>query len=323
MNKQDTNFLRFIAICLILNSHMDLYYPIPHIGTGGSIGNALFFMLSAFGLLLSEKRAPQTFSVYYTKRIKRIYPAVWVVLVLLIIPIKLVQNPTELSNILSFASRFFYPPFWFLKALMLFFLIGFVFIKNFSLKKIVTFWAVCLFLYVFIYTNYLDIDAFVVEKLPFRLLFYVMMFVFGIFLASINSKIKFAGFRDVIILLFTIGVIYSHKFLMARNLFLDLQALQHLFLFVFVFYALKISRAEMVRVRIMALPVIGTIITFISRITLEIYIVHVTISPIILRLKLPFPLNAVVFLVLAISISAMANWISKKGMKFSIGYSHG
>jgi peptidoglycan/LPS O-acetylase OafA/YrhL len=43
------DFLRFSAIVLVINSHMDSFYPIPELGTGGALGNALFFMLSAFG----------------------------------------------------------------------------------------------------------------------------------------------------------------------------------------------------------------------------------------------------------------------------------
>ena len=114
--RSDTVFLRFIAIMLILNSHLDFYYPIRYIGTGGAIGNTIFFMLSSFGLLLSERARPQSFTPWYTKRIKRIYPSVWVATVILLIPKQLILKQFEITEILGFMGRFFYPSFWFLQA---------------------------------------------------------------------------------------------------------------------------------------------------------------------------------------------------------------
>jgi len=72
--KTDSNILRFIAIALIINSHLDEYYPIPYVATGGAIGNSLFFFVSSFGLLLSEMKNPRGFLDWYSKRVKRIYP---------------------------------------------------------------------------------------------------------------------------------------------------------------------------------------------------------------------------------------------------------
>lgn len=53
--RRDTEFLRCVAIIMIVNSHLDVFYPIPALGTGGAIGNSLFFMLSSFGLFWATK----------------------------------------------------------------------------------------------------------------------------------------------------------------------------------------------------------------------------------------------------------------------------
>ncbi|MFM2007655.1 MAG: hypothetical protein RLZZ09_3310, partial [Pseudomonadota bacterium] len=85
--KLGTDALRCLAILLVINSHMDILYPIPQLSTGGAIGNALFFMLSAYGITLSERRKPQALAEYLGKRISRIYIPVWTCVLLLIVPI--------------------------------------------------------------------------------------------------------------------------------------------------------------------------------------------------------------------------------------------
>lgn len=134
--RNDTNFLRFVAIILIVNSHLDSYYPIPYLGTGGAIGNSLFFVLSSFGLLLSERSNPRQFTEWYTRRIKRIYPTIWVVVVFLTFPYKLYMNALSSKDVLTFLGNFFYPPFWFLQALMIFYVIGFFIIKKYNIRKV-------------------------------------------------------------------------------------------------------------------------------------------------------------------------------------------
>lgn len=141
------DFLRFVAIVLVINSHMDAFYPIPQIGTGGALGNALFFMLSAFGLAQSQQRSAQDFWMYLKKRIIRIYPAVWVTAVVLIFPLVLYyyfSNPSLLAilkaefnwngGVLQSLSILFYPPpaFWFLQALLVFYVIAYMYMHWFG-----------------------------------------------------------------------------------------------------------------------------------------------------------------------------------------------
>ena len=65
--------LRFIATCLITNSHYDNVYPTHVIAVGGLLGNVLFFVVSGFGLARPTK---QGFLLWYAKRIIRIYPTI-------------------------------------------------------------------------------------------------------------------------------------------------------------------------------------------------------------------------------------------------------
>jgi peptidoglycan/LPS O-acetylase OafA/YrhL len=311
-NREDTAFLRFMAICLILNSHLDLYYPIPHVGTGGAIGNALFFALSSFGLFLSETRKPQSFIIYCFKRIKRIYPSVWLVLLMFVLPAKLYKKGIDLYGVISFLKDCLAPPFWFLQALIIYYIIGFLLIKKFSKLRLTIFFCIALMSYLYVYLNFIDLSIWSVENFPFKLIFYLMVFMFGILLADTNEKINFSGTVDIIICSVLVCVLYGHKYLMTKNLFSNFQAIQQMILFPIIYYLFKISRSSFVIDGIMQMPVLGKAIMFVSSITLELYIVHASISPYILHQKFKFPENIIIFLALSFSISAVIKWASNK-----------
>ena len=50
--------LRILAVLLIVNSHLSLFYNYEYLATGGAIGNAIFFLISGIGLSysLSKKK---------------------------------------------------------------------------------------------------------------------------------------------------------------------------------------------------------------------------------------------------------------------------
>ena len=66
--------LRFIATCLITNTHYNDVYPIGSLAVGGLLGDVLFFIVSGFVL---AKPTSQNFGSWYWKRVKRIYPTIF------------------------------------------------------------------------------------------------------------------------------------------------------------------------------------------------------------------------------------------------------
>ena len=313
----DTDILRCIAILLILNSHLDLYYPVRYIGTGGAIGNALFFMLSSFGLLISERTNPRSFPEWFTRRIMRIYPPVWATLLLIIIPVSIFVpvdnyfNIGNAANILDFANSFFYPPFWFLRALMLFYFCSFFLIKKFNYKKTFIVLGITLIAYFYCYFKYLDLSTFCIEDLPFKLLFYFMAFILGIILADNTSRIKYSGIIDFVYLFSSIFLIYVHKYLMTKNILCAFQFIQHFLIFVAVYYFLKISRSEIIPKYIFRFH-LSNFVNYISGLTLEIYIVHTAISPVILKMNYRFPLNVIVLLAVTFTLSSIVKYSAKR-----------
>lgn len=71
-----------IASLLILNSHLEGVYPFSWMAADGLIGNVLFFVLSGYGLMVSQSKHPYNLSKFLRRRIIRIYPSLWIVMVL-------------------------------------------------------------------------------------------------------------------------------------------------------------------------------------------------------------------------------------------------
>lgn len=308
--KNDTNFLRFIAIVLIINSHLDKYYPIQHLGTGGALGNALFFVLSSFGLFLSQKKNSKPFTEWYTERIKRIYPTVWIVLIILTLPYKIYMHAFDLKNLLLFFGNFFYPPFWFLQALMIFYIVIYFIIRNNHSIRIYLWLIILSVIYALFYLNYLDLSKWCIEDDPFQYIFYLIIFIFGAFLAERNDKIKYSGFQDWGLLFLSVFIIYGHKFLMLNGIASSLQFIQHLFIFPFIYYFFKVSRSDLIQKRIMQLPAVASTINYISNSTLELYLAHLYAVIFILKLELLFPLNIIAVLIVTFIIAAFIKYLS-------------
>ena len=68
------DILKFIAVFMVMNSHMEVCYPkYQFLATGGAIGDALFFFASGFTLFLGRD---MRFDEWYKRRINRIYPSI-------------------------------------------------------------------------------------------------------------------------------------------------------------------------------------------------------------------------------------------------------
>jgi peptidoglycan/LPS O-acetylase OafA/YrhL len=316
-NRNDTNFLRFIAILLIINSHLDKFYPIKYIGTGGAIGNALFFTLSTFGLTLSINNNSTNFIQWYSKRIARIFPSVWAVIILLLFPKAVFYKSFNIENILSFLGQFFYPPFWFLQALLIFYILGYPLIKNYSTKKMFITFSILSIVYCIYYLTYVNLSVFSIEDGFISYLSNFLSFLFGIFLAKNNSKISYKGFVEVVFLFISIFIIYGHKYLMTKNIFPEFQFVQHLMLFPFIYYFLKVSRSLFVQQFIMQ-SLIKKAIIYISGITLELYMVHSALQRVFLQLDFKFPVNILLFLLASFSIAGVIKVISDKFIRKAI-----
>lgn len=295
---------------MIINSHMYDYYPIPYVGTGGALGNSIFFFFSAYGIYLSQQKSRKPFSEWFKGRISRIYPSIWIVLIFLKMPIMLILGNFNADYIITFIGQFFNPPHWFLRLLLVYYLLSFFLLKAEQKNKLFCMFGVLGILYFALYFSWLDLSKWTVEDQPFKLIHYFMIFLFGIYVAIKNKSITYTGSHNYTVLLLLVALVYGHKFLMTKGLYPEFQFIQQAAMYPILYYLLKISRSPFVSVRLMQSKMISSVVEFISNHSLELYIVQETIVHQVLKLNFPFPLNMITFIVLTFIISAIVNKIS-------------
>ena len=82
VKERDTaiDFVKLIAIFLVINSHMSICYGnYSFLASGGAIGDALFFFASGYTLFLGRQNG---FAEWFKKRIRRIYPSLFAVAII-------------------------------------------------------------------------------------------------------------------------------------------------------------------------------------------------------------------------------------------------
>lgn len=95
--------LRIIAAILITNSHYEAIYPHSIIANGGLLGDVIFFAVSGFCLFPVK----QAFPKWYGRRLKRIYPVVWI-----ITTIYLVIGFYQAHSVSGFVKLLIYPTYY-------------------------------------------------------------------------------------------------------------------------------------------------------------------------------------------------------------------
>ena len=83
-SRLDTSLLLCIACGLIVNSHLEQFWPRSFLAVDGLLGNSLFYLMSGFGIGASLFSRQQRFVPFLARRLVRIYPAVMITVVLVI-----------------------------------------------------------------------------------------------------------------------------------------------------------------------------------------------------------------------------------------------
>ena len=114
------DFLKVLAAIFITNSHfIPLYKDIsPSLATFGVHGNALFFFVSGFVLMMGFEKKQDLFVNWYKKRIQRLWPSVflWSIIAAIIW-----KDPITWKNLLI-ANNY-----WFLQCIAIYYIIFYIF----------------------------------------------------------------------------------------------------------------------------------------------------------------------------------------------------
>lgn len=292
------DIVKVIAVILIINSHMDPIYPIKSLATGGSLGNALFFIASGF-LLLGRNKDIKFYFILFFK---------------LYIPLYLVTLITGLEKDVLWIKQLVWPTnYWFIGAIVVFYILYGVLEKLNLFAKISYFYLAILAMYFVVYFTLIDTSKWVVEKAGlydieslFKLIYYFGIMIFGGY-ARYKKKFKISKRNLGILSIVSVVVMYSSKYLM--NLIPELMHFQFIsqvctFIFSATFFLLLMNTDLSLN------PKIKKIIRLLSSASLEFYLVQFWIISIISQ-KFIFPFSFVIAIFLIIISGLMFSFFVK------------
>lgn len=319
-NTFPTDILKFFAIVLIINSHIDSLVPINFISTGGSIGNALFFALSGYGLIKSQNNNNLKFTDWIVKRLKRIYIPLTIYNILFYIPLTIYfQNTSNITYLEVFKIFFFPSNFIFIQAIILFYLISYPIVTNFSNKKIILAFLASITPFLYLYFSKLDLNTFNMfnySNITFQILGWFLIFLVGVYCGSKPLANK-NTITYLLISIVSLLLIYTQRYTIYKGNLLNLQIFQQLFHMTLVFGIIKVFESQKL-LKIFQNTIIEKLISFISKITLEIYLVHVTLLSFFDFNFFKFPLNIFLLLTITLSLSYIVKRISNNIEKLRI-----
>ena len=276
--------LRALASILITNAHYTGVYPIEIIANGGLLGDVLFFAVSGFCLY----NIKDAFFKWYSKRIIRIYPAVWVITI-----IYLIIGFYKLTEMNLF-ELFLYPTYYhFIASIIILYIIYYFIMKNEKTKQRLSLvFGITIILQMLIYVifydkSYYHIDT--VREPMIRFLFMEAMLL-GAYFRQKNERYqnKKVKIKDYVLVMALFILYFVSKIVFSKGMFSELQLLNQYILLSLLYYIFKIFAG--IDGKLEKLPQkVKKVIQFTAMITLEIYLVQ---YPIIPRLAwLPFPIN--------------------------------
>lgn len=309
-----TDLARAFAIVMIANSHLESLYPIPQLAADGLLGDVLFFVLSGFGLALSEKSAPRAFPSWYARRVSRIYPAVWLVA----LGMTLFAVPTQAAGSTNLLARFLWPtPFPFIGQILVFYL-GFFALLKWQARaggpRLFVWVAAALCpVYLLLWSTRLSEPRGIHEL---HWVYYFQMMLLGAWWAgsATSSPARTAaethkalfGCMGCLALYF---VVKAAVVLSRRS---DLVILTHALMVPVAWSILRLAHAAPVVPFVLRFPAVSVAVRFLARRTLEIYLIHELVANSGVVQACPFPLNLALFWALTVPAAAilgrLADW---------------
>ena len=301
--------LRALASILITNAHYTGVYPIELIANGGLLGDVLFFAISGFCLYNIKDK----FSKWYSKRIFRIYPAVWIItLIYLMIGFYTLDE-------MNLFEYLIYPTYYhFVASIIFLYIIYYIIIKidifkNNIPKIMIGLLIIQILIYIFVYDkSYYHIDT--VREPMVRFLFLQSMLLGAVFRQKndkyLNNNKIFNWIKLIIFLAF---YFISKLFFTKIPEVTEFQLINQIILFVTLYYFLKCFAG--INSKLEKLPnKIKNVIKFLSSIILEIYIVQYPIIPIFKNLV--FPINWLAITITILIVAYILHIVSKQVINF-------
>ena len=289
--------LRALAACLITNSHYVGVYPSDIIANGGLLGDVIFFAVSGYCLLNTTKSFPR----WYGKRLWRIYPVVIVITVFYFYVVKhdlYVLRKQHIHGFEEFAWWYIYPTFYHFVASIVLLYVPYYFISRYEVfrKNIIVIacgvaLAFVVYYVIFYDKSYYHIDA--ISEWQIRFLFFESMLLGGYFRYN-DDKFRNKFHWALPIITGALFVVYfASKLLFSKYVKLaPLQIINQFLIFALLFFVFWLFAS--VDDKLEKLPkFLKSCCTYLSKITLEIYVVQQVIVESLVP-HFTFPINWVV-----------------------------
>lgn len=297
--------LRALAACIITNSHYVGVYPTDLIANGGLFGDVIFFAVSGFCLTNVKNSFPK----WYSKRLVRVFPSVLLISLIYV----LFGIHTMEFSLIGVIKNFLYPTsYHFVASIIVLYIPFYAVMKIQKLRENIPAVAgvttlVWLIIYIFIYDkSYYHIDT--VREPMIRFLFFFAMLLGAYFKENLEKYRNKKSIISWILLPILFVTYFASKLVFSRvDSISGLQIVNQIVLFALLVVTFRCFMS--IDGWLENLPKwIKAIITFVSGITLEIYLVQIGIID---KLNiLPFPLNWLMITGIIVLLAFILNKIS-------------
>lgn len=308
------NLLKVIATILITNAHYESIYPVSIIANGGLLGDVIFFAVSGFCLT----NIKENFGKWYSKRIIRIYPTVFIVTLIYIICGYYLFD----FNISNFVTFFIFPTkYHFVSSIMILYIVYYLImyiIKKFNISKqkgikialIIIIALYFLYYLIFFDKSFYHIDS--VYEWNIRFFFLICMLLGAWIRENMNLYRNSGKIINLLIILVFAIIYFASKLIFVKYPYLStMQIINQVILFVLLYFVFTTLLGYEDKLSLLSNRV-KDVIRYISSLTLEIYLIQYLV---INRLNIfSFPIN---FLVVSVSI-LMISIIIKSVIKIFI-----
>lgn len=305
-----------LAAWLIFNSHLEAFYPIPWLAADGLLGNTLFFVISGLGIFSSLMKRDQSVGSYISRRFWRLYPAVFIVLLIQIIFIL----PMPKYSPLEALKTFLWPsPFTYVAVIVPTYLLAFACYRLRPRNSAYLMMGLCLLVYCMGYIQSIDIFSeqkkLIIGHLPSLVSYgyFAFAFALGGLVASRRNFTEF-NWRWLLLAVFFIVLYVAIKYVMVvKGIAAIAFPVLHVLVLALCMLALKILCAPDLVSRVLSWPVLGPFLRKSGSLSLEIYLIHAVLLHVVFFSTLIFPINILVFatitFVLAIGLSELTRII--------------
>lgn len=294
--------LKFLAAIMITNSHFKPLYPdgLSALGTFGAPGNALFFVVSGFTLMLSFGERNQSFSSWYKRRISRIWPSLLAWSCLL--------YPFIYGEPISLSSLWLGGNYWFIHCIVVYYIIYWLINKfaSGSLKTIAVF-SIILEIVIFFM---MPMHKMSIYQTDYHYICFFSVMIMGGWMSQNKEKVESRNWMvELAVCIVSFVLFYAIQAVGKGHdgwrYYFQITSLIPLHSFLYYLYVL-ISRPWADRV--VKMPVIGVSIRMIAALTLEIYLVGFVY--VLTNFNNLFPLNLLIVFGIIVTMAYVVKVIS-------------